>query len=297
MLDLLQAGSVRHESECGVFALPLTPYYEDAAVTLYHGDCREILPQLEAVDHVITDPPYARDVYQRLRAPNTKEGSGTPARLGIGNHQYSITSIEKLAAGAIGEMDEALIRVFRDWASEWNVRRWFLVFSDVESVHLWRRELTEPYHHPETHALDKAALRYVRTGIWVKDDPMPQFSGDRPAVGFEPFTLAHAHGPMKWNGGGKAAVYRFGTVKVDRPDHPCPKPEALMVQLVTDFSDEGETILDPFMGSGTTLVAAKKLGRKAIGIEREEKYCEVAARRLSIRFETIEGGLFAEQPA
>lgn len=61
------------------------PYYDDGAgIVIYHGDCREILPSLESVDHVLTDPPYARDVYQRLKSPKTHKG----------------TSIEKLASGS-----------------------------------------------------------------------------------------------------------------------------------------------------------------------------------------------------
>lgn len=68
---------------------------------------------------------------------------------------------------------------------------------------------------------------------------------------------------------------------VDGIDHPCPKPLKFMRWMVNRASLENETVLDPFMGSGTTLVAAKNLGRKAIGIEIEEKYCEIAAKRLS----------------
>jgi len=244
-------------------------YYQDDAVTLWHGDCRDVLPQLERVDHVITDPPYSRDVYTRLRAPNTKKGSGTPSRLGIGNHQYSSTSIERLAAGEIGDVNDLSLPVAIEIARL--IRRWAIVFSDVEYAHIWREHLTD------------AGCRYVRTGAWVKPDPMPQFSGDRPAVGFEPCSIVHAQGPMKWNGGGHAAVWIHNTVKggaVGRHDHPCPKPESLMLELVELFTDSGETILDPFAGSSTTLVAAKRLGRKAIGIEMNEAHCESSARRL-----------------
>ena len=248
----------------------MRPYYEDAAVTLYLGDCREILPQLERVNHVITDPPYARDVYVRLSQPNTKEGSGTPGRLSVplkgkqGRpiHDLKDGALARMAAGDIGAIDEALEPVALQIGRL--VARWALVFSDVETCFRWRAEL------------ERGSLRYVRTGAWVKPDAMPQMSGDRPAVGFEPCTIAHAQGPMRWNGGGRQAVWTYNTCKIDRPDHPCPKPETLMQHLVSDFSDEGETILDPFAGSGTTLVAAKRLGRKAIGIEINEQYCEVA---------------------
>lgn len=244
----------------------MTPYFEQDGIQLYLGDCREVLPTLDIVDHVLTDPPYARDVYQRLQSPNTHKGSGTPARMGIRNHQYSSVSIEKLAAGAIGNIDEMLAQVALEIARL--TRRWALVFSDAESIHSWRFQL------------ESAGMRYVRTGAWFKPDPMPQFSGDRPAVGFEPCTITHAQGPMRWNGGGAAATWTYGTVKKDRPDHPCPKPLGLMRELVYLFTDPDELILDPFAGSATTLVAAKQLGRRAIGIEVDEKFAEVAAKRL-----------------
>lgn len=242
-------------------------YYSEDGITIYHGDCREVLPSLSwTVDHVITDPPFGKHVYERLRGPKTHKGSGTPARMGIGNHQYSSRSIEALGAEVIGSIDEMLADVAQQISN--HVTRWAIVFSDVESCHLWREELED------------AGMRYVRTGAWVKTDPMPQFSGDRPSVGFEPATICHAQGLMRWNGGGHAATWIHGIAKTNRPDHPCPKPLPLMRDLVGLFTDPGDVILDPFMGSGTTLVAAKSLNRQAIGIEIEEKYCEVAVDRL-----------------
>jgi DNA modification methylase len=251
-------------------------YYEQSGVTIYHGDCTAVLESVAPFcDHFITDPPYARDVYLRAAGPMTKTGSGTPARLGVPrgksgipmNHLKDGGSLAKLSAGDIGAVDELIEPVSKLLAVL--TKRWGLVFSDVETCHRWRD------------ALSRASMRYVRTGAWVKPDAMPQMSGDRPAVGFEPATIVHAAGPMRWNGGGRQAIWTHYISKGHaRPDHPCPKPEPLMLELVSAFTDVGELILDPFMGSGTTLIAAKRLGRRAIGIELNERYCEIAARRL-----------------
>lgn len=279
----------RISAETPTRRLPAPFYSDDAGIVLYHGDCLSVLPLLQPVDHCLSDPPYARDVYLRLSQPNTKEGSGKQGRLKVplsrANSHHAQTGhqparLARLAAGDIGAVDDLIVPVSLLLGAL--VTRWALVFSDVESTYRWKD------------ALESAGLRYVRTGAWVKPDAMPQMTGDRPGTGFEPATICHAQGPMRWNGGGSLAVWTHFTSKGEaRPDHPCPKPLALMVELVTLFTDEGETILDPFAGSGTTLVAAKLSGRKAIGIERDEKYCAVAAKRLR---EAQPGRLFDALP-
>jgi DNA modification methylase len=236
------------------------PYYQDEAVTIYHGDCREILPTLEQVDHVITDPPYGQRVYDNARGLKRAEITQDEQR----RRGHALMQMADGAIGSIDDMVEGLGMEFGRLA-----RRWALVFSDVETCFRWRA------------SLEAGGLRYVRTGAWVKPDAMPQMTGDRPAVGFEPATICHAKGAMRWNGGGHPAVWTHCTTRVNRPDHPCPKPERLMEELIALFTDPGDLILDPFAGSGTTGVAAKRLGRRCILIEREEKYCEVAAKRLS----------------
>lgn len=148
-----------------------------------------------------------------------------------------------------------------------------LVFSDVESDHLWRADL------------EAAGLDYVRTGAWIKVGSTPQFSGDRPATGFEAVTIAHPKGRKRWNGGGHHAVWSHPIVLNrsgnDPRWHTTQKPLSLMDELVSLFSEPGETVLDAFGGSGTTAVSAARLGRRCIVIEQQEKHCESIVKRLS----------------
>lgn len=226
------------------------------------GDCLDPLSGLasladKSVDHVITDPPYSKDLYLRFR-------SG----LGKNDRRRDSTDFRQLANDKIGAIDDILAEIAAHALRV--ARRWVVVFHDVEIGHRWRE------------AFGKA---YVRAGVWVKTDAVPQFSGDRPGQGYEPNTIAHAlvPGRKRWNGGGRCAVWTgpsshgFGEV---RPDHPCPKPEWLMSALVRDFTDPGELICDPFAGSGTTLVAAKRHGRSAIGWERDPGFHAAALKRI-----------------
>lgn len=231
----------------------MTPYYADDAVQLFLGDCREVLPTLEAVDHVITDPPYSEHVHGKQRRGGNRHRDGV------------VSEGRELGFDAL---DDETRKFCGGWFG-FNARRWTLVFSDTESAHLWRYEITS---------------EYVRTLFWRKAGGAPQFTGDRPAVACEAITACHRAGRKKWNGGGKQGFYdvpivvRHGT---EGRVHTTQKPIELMAQLVCDFTDAGETILDPFAGSGTTGVAAKRLGRKAILVEKDEQYCEAAATRLT----------------
>ena len=227
-------------------------YYDRDGITIYHGDCREILPQIGAVDHVITDPPYDEATHSGART-NARGKSGK-----IGQRLLSGGSERKFAP-----VDLNMIKALFTAA---NAARWTI--ATLAYQHTARLEQDAPY-----------GLRFVRFGIWVKPDGMPQISGDRPAMGWESVAiLHHAENKMRWNGGGSRAVW---THNVARGHHPTQKPLGLLLDLIQQFTDPGDLILDPFMGSGTTLRAAKDLGRRAIGIEAEERYCEIAVKRLA----------------
>jgi DNA modification methylase len=198
-----------------------------------------------SVDAILTDPPYTQHVHTKQRRGLNEATSG-------------------LSFSAFTDSD-----VFRAaFIFARVVRRWVVVFCAIEDAGRWAGNLSS------------AGLEYVRTGAWVKPDGMPQFTGDRPAAGFEAIVIAHPPGRKHWNGGGKHGVWTFPKGEGTKAEHPTTKPLALMESLVSDFTDPGDLILDPFSGSGTTGVAAKRLGRRFLGWERDPKYHAIAERRI-----------------
>lgn len=206
------------------------------------------------VDHVITDPPYAPRAMKNARSSETMKQRRDGKVYDFG---YAALTDEVRRAAAV-----QFARI---------ARRWVVVWCDVESDHLWREDLVG------------AGLRYVRTGFWIRENGAPQFSGDRPAQGAEACVICHSNETkMAWNGGGRPAVWTGPIVNAADSSrvHSSPKPEWLMRAQVSDFTDPGELIADPFSGSATTLAAGRQLGRSVIGWEREPKYFEVAVKRL-----------------
>ena len=155
-------------------------------------------------------------------------------------------------------------------------RRWILVFCQVEAAMKWRA------------VLEDAGACYKRTCIWVKPDGKPQYSGDRPGIGYESIVACHAPGRSRWNGGGTHGVFIVNKGGDARTGHQTQKPLALMELLVRLFSDPGEVILDPFAGSGTTGVAAIRLGRRFVGWEMNSEYFAIARKRLVATREQLE---------
>lgn len=209
--------------------------------TLYLGDCREILPTLEKVDAVITDPPYSANTHKMAK---TNKGAG---------HGQKLVTFSHLP----DESFDAVMAKCLDIADGW-------VIATCDYKHAARF-----YEHD----------KFVRVGAWVKPNPMPQISGDRPGQGFETVLILHAGKRQKaWNRGGGAGVWIFPVASGAQV--PTQKPIELIEAFVADFTMRGETIVDPFMGSGTTGVAALHQGRRFIGIELDERHFDIACRRI-----------------
>ncbi len=225
----------------------------------------------KSVDHVICDPPYEAEAHaegRRIKSRGGGESGSAPARYG---------EVETLTLDfePITELQRQMTARHATRVS----RRWSLVFCQVEAVAAWRDEFLS------------ANASYRRTCAWLKRDAQPQMSGDRPGMGYESIVCAHVPGRSRWNGGGKRGVYESARASTEegRPSlHMTEKPLSLMEKLIRDFTDPGDLILDPFAGSGTTGVAAIRLGRRFIGWEKDPKYHAIAVKRLTAAREQLE---------
>src|SRR3954468_18398906 len=225
------------------------------------GDCLAGMASLPdaSIDVVITDPPYEAEAHTSQRIVARSGG-----RLEVEPISFPpITEEERV------ESSRQMARL---------ARRWILVFCQVEGAMKWRA------------ALEAAGAVYKRTCLWVKPDGKPQYSGDRPGIGYESIVACHAQGRSTWNGGGSHGVFIVNKGGDVRTGHQTQKPLALMELLVRLFSDRGELVLDPFVGSGTTGVAAIRLGRRFAGWEMNPAYADMARRRLATTREQIEIG-------
>jgi len=222
------------------------PYYEQDGITIYHGDCREILPLLDPVDLVLTDPPYTERTHKSVRSNSSKATKGN-----------RVITFSSVTTEDLRQIYASLGAVTKGW-----------VVSTMDYATAFEFEQSPP-----------DGLRMMRIGVWVKTNPMPQISADRPGQGWEAIAYLHrSDKASSWNGGGRSGNF---ILPVEQGmGHPTAKPISMFRELVDRFSDPGAIVLDPFMGSGTSLRAAKDMGRRAIGIDIDERHCETAMKRL-----------------
>lgn len=227
----------------------MQPYFQNDLVTLYNGNCFEFMNSLtdESIDCVITDPPYSERTHKNAKKNDSELGYGVKA---IDFDSFT----DELLLNAYNQM----ARVTKSW-----------IISNIDYNHAFRFETQPP-----------DGMIQKRIGVWVKNNPMPQISADRPAQGWEAISYLHrVDRKSVWNGGGHAGNYVSNLATPT--GHPTPKPLSMVSSFVERFTQPNDLILDPFAGGGTTLLASRNLGRRAIGIELEEKYCELIANRLS----------------
>lgn len=221
--------------------MPLEPYYQDDAVTIYHGDSEQVLPELPAFDLLLTDPKY---------------GIGADKAANQAARQR-IDANGKTKAG----------RGWKDYgSSDWDAEK-----TPPELIHL---------------AMGRCRDAIIWGGNYFADHLPPKMGWLVWNKMQRDFSLAD--GELAWTSFDKAlriADISRGQALQDGKEHPTQKSLELMRWCV-GYADRAaahpaKTILDPFMGSGTTLRAAKDLERRAVGIEMEEKYCEIAAKRMA----------------
>jgi len=222
----------------------MKPYYEQDGITIYHGDCREVLPAMASTRLVVTDRPYVFGI-----ASTAQEGKAG----GWGDLMNSSIWYESWLSECkrLTETAQGAVWVFNSWRSfPVLARAAYGVRWPVESLLVWDKEWIGPG--------GERGLRpsYELAALFAHSD----------------FAIANRGLPDIWRS-------KWSSNKPS--GHPAEKPVDLLRRIIRESG--GGPVLDPFAGSGSTLVAAKDEGRAAVGIEIEERYCEIAAQRLAQR--------------
>lgn len=244
----------------------VAPYYERGGITIYHGDCREIMASLRDVACCVTSPPYnqlgSRMFERGGMHAETKWASNTR------HTSYADDMEESAYAEWLAEVLAGIRDVMKPGGS---------VFMNHKCR--WRnKKLLHPIDLVRgIEGLDlRQELIWHRAGSTTLNARM--FAPNDERI----YWMIRDGGNWTWNQHAASwlSIWQIAQDN-DANGHPCPYPERIPARCIEATTNPGEVVLDPFMGSGTTMRVAKDLGRKAIGIELEERFCEMAAIRLS----------------
>lgn len=247
-----------------------TPYYEDELVTLYHGDCVEVLPHLSDIGLVVTSPPYNLGTSLDDTPNEAMHDRGRPSR---GPRKQRFTD------GYDEHSDDMPLSDYYAWQTEVLSLSWAALSEDGAIF----------YNHKP---------RVQRGKCWLPTDVVPAEAILRQVIVWDRITKGLAFVPQAYNTGHEwilliarpdfrlksrsasaaSDIWRFPPAKKDL-GHPCPFPIGIPTTAIATSSFTGP-VMDPFCGSGTTLLAAKNAGIRSIGIEKSEHYCKKAAARL-----------------
>ena len=204
----------------------MKPYYEDNVVTIYHGDAFELLPHIQGIDLILTDPDY------------------NSSRISYSGEEAKMPTIE-----------------YEEFCE-----RWFRLASQTCLNLVFTPGMKNIWNYPPA----KWIVAWHKSSSPMKS-PVGGFAVWEPILIYGNPTCRFGHDYLNFQ--------PLNFIQNEWAQHPCPKSPDLWSMLIERTTKPGQTILDPFLGSGTTTFCAKKLGRKAIGIEKVERFCEIAANR------------------